>query len=104
MIGEKTSVLTRPSARSAKAAAADRRILERTRSRVLRRRERVLAQLEPLDWALTEIEELVRLLQRLVGQKPICNGTENAAAVAEGAGRSSAAINNRREEHAHAQP
>jgi len=102
MIAEKTSVLTRPSARLAK--AAERRILQRPGSQVLRRRERALAQIEPIDPALTEIEERVRLRQRLTGQEPICNGTVNAAAVARGAGRSRAAISNQRQEQPHAQP
>jgi hypothetical protein len=54
-------VLTRPSARSANAATAERRVLERKRGRLLWRRERVLAQLDPIGRTLDKIDERVAL-------------------------------------------
>jgi hypothetical protein len=61
MIGDNTPVLTRPSARWAKAATAERRVLERKCGRLLRRRERVLAQLDPIGRTLDKIDERVAL-------------------------------------------
>ena len=61
MISDNTPVLTRPSARWAKAATAERRVLERKCGQLLRRRERVLAQLDPIGRTLDKIDERVAL-------------------------------------------
>jgi hypothetical protein len=72
--------LTRTSARLVRAAAAERRVLERKRGQLARERERVLAQLEPIDRAPAEIDERVA-----------------------GTGTTNQALNNRGEERADAQ-
>jgi hypothetical protein len=59
--------LARPSTRLERAVAAERRGLERRHGELLRRRERVLAKLEPIDHALAEIDRRVALLQQLAG-------------------------------------
>ena len=79
--------LTRPSARLERAAAAERHTLERKRGQLLRRRQRVLAQLVPIDRALAEIDERVTLLQRLAGDHPTRNGTISATRVARAGGK-----------------
>jgi hypothetical protein len=79
--------LTRTSARLVRAVAAERRVLERRRGQLARKRERVLAQLEPIDRALAEIDERVALLQRLAGDLPTGNGTVNALSVARAGGK-----------------
>ena len=86
----RTSGTARPdvpstSPRLQRAATAERRALERKRDRLTGRRDSLLAELEPIERALGELDERVQLLQRLIGDMPTANGSPSAAS-ATGAG------------------
>jgi hypothetical protein len=71
------------SARLQRAASAERRALERKRDRLTGRRDTLLAELEPIERALGEIDERVQLLQRLIGDMPAANGSPSATSAGE---------------------
>ncbi len=66
------------SARLQRAASAERQALERKRDQLTGRRDTLLAELEPIERALGEIDERVQLLQRLIGDMPTANGSPSA--------------------------
>jgi hypothetical protein len=78
--GTASTIAARTSARLSRAAAAELRGLERQRDRLVRRRERILASVEPVDRALAAIDARAELLKLLTGDRPGWSSHSSTAA------------------------
>jgi len=65
------------------AIAAERQLLERKRDRLAHRRDTVLAELKPIEWAIGEIDRRIELLEALAQDSQRASATSHAASAAQ---------------------